>query len=297
VDEKGSHPHPKHVKAIQEWDWNKKPNIKQFLGLAQYDSAYIPGFEDIVAPLRRDDKNGTFSEESRYAFEVLKKALTTNLILAPVDFNGQFDLYTDASDTTLGAALLCNRRIVSYWSKKLSDIESKYLIVEKEALAVQLALRNYRYYLYGRKFTLHVDNTNVAANLRNKKLSHNSRLVRMVMDTQEYDVDIVVETSKSNFLAEAMTRMYHEPIRAQLVPRSQIMPMVDQLWQWLDEDNTNLRTAYENEILNAAKMIRSKRKQERLIIKKQQEKKRTRGMSSNIKRARRDKGQGLLLFD
>ena len=69
---------------------------------------YIKGFATIAEPLHRlTDKETEFSWDShtQQAFEKLKTALSSSPILACPDFSKDFVVFTDASDTGLGAVV------------------------------------------------------------------------------------------------------------------------------------------------------------------------------------------------
>ena len=67
-------------------------------------------------------------------------------ILVHPDSSKKYIIHTDASDTCIGAVLLQEHngvcRPVSYMSHKLSDQQKRYAAIEREALAVVVALKN-----------------------------------------------------------------------------------------------------------------------------------------------------------
>ena len=73
--------------------------------------------------------------------------LTSPPILAYPDFNHQFTVATDASGTALGAVLsqvIVNKeRVIAYWSRQLNKAERNYSTVEREALAVVCAVKEF----------------------------------------------------------------------------------------------------------------------------------------------------------
>ncbi len=75
------------------------------------------------------------------AFDILKRKLTEESILAYPDFTKMFKLYTDTSDVGLEAVLMQEDdqgkdRIICYEAKTLLPAEKNYPTTKKECLAV-----------------------------------------------------------------------------------------------------------------------------------------------------------------
>lgn len=86
------------------------------------------------------------------------------LINAPLmrnpDFTRTFILQTDASGIGVGAVLSQGEeedRPIAYFSRKLLPRERAYLTVEKECLAIILAVQHFKVYLMGRQFIIQTD--------------------------------------------------------------------------------------------------------------------------------------------
>ena len=54
------------------------------------------------------------------------------------NYNQSFEIYTNASDYQLGAAIIQNKRPIAYWSRLLQPTQMKYTTTEKELLAIIL---------------------------------------------------------------------------------------------------------------------------------------------------------------
>ena len=79
------------------------------------------------------------------AFCQLKEALCLNPVLHSPDFTKPFILQTDASDRGVGAVVRqCDEKgdehPIAYFSCKLLPCEERYSTIEKECLAIKLAV-------------------------------------------------------------------------------------------------------------------------------------------------------------
>ena len=118
-----------------------------------------------------------------------KSKLVTSPILGYPDFATAFVLYTDASDAAIGAVLSQfqhnNEVVISYWSRQLTKAERNYSTIEREALAVVGAVKEFYPYLYGFKFKLITDH-NPLVSLKDLK-DVGGRLVRWMLYLQQFD--------------------------------------------------------------------------------------------------------------
>ncbi|XP_070040851.1 uncharacterized protein [Nicotiana tomentosiformis] len=91
----------------------------------------------------------------RVAFEELKKRLVTTPIIVAPDWEQPFELMCDASDYDVGAVLGQRKDKVMhpiyYASRALSGSQLKYMMIEKEMLAMVFAFDKFRSYLIGSK--------------------------------------------------------------------------------------------------------------------------------------------------
>lgn len=144
--------------------------LRSFLGLASYVSAYIPRFADLTEPLWRVTGHNTFEwgNDQTVAFENVKRAII-NCTTAQgfFDVKDKTYLYTDASPHALGAVLVQKNnqdeyRIISFASKTLTKTERKYPQTQREALAVVWSTEHYYYYLLGNESTIRTDAQGIA---------------------------------------------------------------------------------------------------------------------------------------
>jgi hypothetical protein len=83
--------------------------VRSFLGLAGYYRRFITNFTKISKPiteLLKQDNKYVWSKDCDEAFHTLKKLLTMSLVLAQPDIANPFNVYCDASGTSLGCVLM-----------------------------------------------------------------------------------------------------------------------------------------------------------------------------------------------
>ena len=122
-----------------------------------------------------------WTEESDRAFNALKNVLTSTPVLSSPNFEKMFILQTDASNYGVGAVLSQADaegldHPITFFSQKLLDREQKYSTIEKECLAIKLAVDAFQVYLLGRPFVIQTDHRMLQW-LSNVK-DENSRLAR-----------------------------------------------------------------------------------------------------------------------
>ena len=71
-----------------------------------------------------------------------------------VYLNKPFEIYTNASDYQLGAAIIQDKRPIAYWSRSLQSNQLKYTTTENELLAIILCLKEYECILHGAKIKI-----------------------------------------------------------------------------------------------------------------------------------------------
>ena len=130
-------------------------------------------------------------------------------ILKSPDFRRPFLVQTDASDRGVGAVLrqLDEEGIehpVAYFSKKLQPREEKYATVEKECLAIKLAVQAFRVYLIGQPFEVQTDHH--ALEWLHRLKENNARLSRWSLALQPFDFKVVHRAGTANANADGLSR-------------------------------------------------------------------------------------------
>jgi hypothetical protein len=166
VDVNGSYVDKSRLEKTMHW---AKPqtgkDIQSFLGFINYFREYIPDYSKLTGRFEelRSVKTVVWNEELDESFESLKRHMVHNAsVLSPFNSDLPVILETDASGYAIGAVLYQldlegKRRYIQFYSKQLSTSQAKYSTTKKELLAIVLAFRKWREFLFGRKFTVVTD--------------------------------------------------------------------------------------------------------------------------------------------
>ena len=109
VSAQGVHVNPTKIDAMKNWPHPQTlKSLRGFLGLTGYYRNFVKDYGKIVAPLTTPRKNYAFTwtHATGYAFDKLKQAMCTTLVLAMPYFSKPFTIESDSCDTRLGVVLL-----------------------------------------------------------------------------------------------------------------------------------------------------------------------------------------------
>lgn len=225
INEQGSKPSNENLIKISNFKSPK--NLKQvrgFLGLTGYYRRYIKDYSKISTPLTDILKNkGRFkwNVEAQNAFVILKNALDKAPVLIHPNFNKQFILSTDSSTRAIGGCLsqldekTGIKQPIAYYSKKLTETQTKYPIYELELYALTENLRAFKYYVYGRKIIVECDNRALS---QIKTLENPAtRVTRQILKLQEYDIEFKLIRSKENIVPDILSRYPLESAQPELI--------------------------------------------------------------------------------
>ncbi|KAD4585783.1 hypothetical protein E3N88_23384 [Mikania micrantha] len=208
VNEQGIHVDKSKIEAIKNWEAPKTPTeVRQFLVLAGYYRRFIEGFSKIAQPLTaltHKDKKYLWTDKQEDAFQLLKQKLCSAPILSLPGGTDDFVVYCDASIQRLGCVLMQREKVIAYASRQLKVHEKNYTTHDLELGAVIFALKIWRHYLYGTKFTIYTDHKSPQHIFEQKEL--NMRQRRWLELLNDYECAIKYHPGKANVVADALSR-------------------------------------------------------------------------------------------
>jgi hypothetical protein len=216
------------IAAVSRWSHpTSVTEIKQFLGLCSFFRRTIPNFAEIASPLskltRKDAKwdPPTLPLAAKEAFISLQKALCARPCLAPVNFDREFILTTDASGVGLGAILSQQNEFgkehpCAYASRTLTEAEQKWAPTMLEHLAMVWGCRHFKPYLAGKHFRLRTDHQPLVSLNR----VQGNVLQRMNAELDDYRPFTVEYLKGTSMPADALSRLGIAEVEARKLPNA-----------------------------------------------------------------------------
>ena len=213
VGKDGIRPNPDKIEVIRTYPVPLNCNeVRSFVALVSYNRRFIKGFASIASPLNNLLKKAVkfeWNQECQAAFECLRDSLTTAPVLSYPTFQERFSLYTDASNTGLGAILAQNingeEKTIAFASRSLKVHERKYAAIERECLAIVWGIKYFRPYLCGKEFDIITDH-NPLKWLDNAR-DPQSRLSRWSLRLQSYAYTIKHRPGKLHSNVNTLSKM------------------------------------------------------------------------------------------
>lgn len=224
VTAKGIRPSSERIAAIQSFPTPTSiRQIQRFVGMINYYHRFIPQLAELLAPIhchlaqltsaKRAKQKMDFSwpEDCNLRFEQTKKMLSAATLLVHPNNDAEFSITTDASNIAVGAVL--QQRVehaewepLAFFSRKLSDTETRYSAFDRELLGVYLAVKHFRYLIAGREFTIYTDHKPIVGAI-NSKCERSPRQSRHLDFIAQFSTDIRHVKGIENVVADALSRL------------------------------------------------------------------------------------------
>ena len=94
----------------------------------------------------KKNKQFIWSEDQMRSFNKFKELLASSPVRHIYDHNKHCELHTDASTIGIAGILIQDSHPIGYYSRKLSDAETRYTATELECLAVHDSIKYFRIY-------------------------------------------------------------------------------------------------------------------------------------------------------
>jgi hypothetical protein len=177
-----------------------------FLSLAGYYRKFVHNYGTIAAPLTAllKKEGFTWNNDAAAAFSALKGAMTSAPVLALPDFAKPFVVECDASTYGFGAVLVQDGHPIVFYSRSVAPRHRSLAAYERELIGLVQAVRHWRPYLWGRRFTVKTDHYSL-------KYLLDQRLATIpqhhwVGKLLDFDFTVEYKSGSMNTVADALSR-------------------------------------------------------------------------------------------
>ena len=212
----GISPLQKHVDSISSFrPPSTKKELQRFLGLINFYRRFLPGIAAVLRPLTEALRGGAreplvWTQQCTEAFELAKSRLSTRTLLYHPDPTAPISVAVDASGSHVGAVLQQRQQTswqpLAFFSRKLSDPQTKYSAFDRELLAAFSAVRHWRHLLEGRSFTLFTDHRPLTTAIFRSSLPWSARQQRQLSYLSEFHITITHVAGADNVVADSLSR-------------------------------------------------------------------------------------------
>jgi len=183
-------------------------------GMVNNLNKFSPNITELSQPLREllsPQKTWMWTDTHKDAFEKVKEEISSPRILAHYDTKKETKISVDASAYGLGAVLLQRHdtgwRPVAFASRSLSQAESRYAQIEKEALALTWACERFSEYVLGKVIELETDHKPLVPIMGKKSLDTlPPRVLHFRLRLMQFQYTIHHSPGKSLYLADTLSR-------------------------------------------------------------------------------------------
>jgi hypothetical protein len=191
---------------------SSRKDVRSFLGKINFYRKFIPNSAVLLEPLHsllRKYSSFKWSPDCRASFDKVRNLLVSAPVLAIFDRTRPITIYTDASGIGVGAVLKQmqddgSEKPVAYFSRKLSDAQRKKKAIYIEALAIREAVRYWRFWLLGCRFTVITDHKPLQ--YLNLKARTDEELGDLAHELLQFDFQVLYRPGSFNSEADCLSR-------------------------------------------------------------------------------------------
>ncbi|XDV49410.1 hypothetical protein PO909_018663 [Leuciscus waleckii] len=204
------------IQAVLDFPIPKnRRDLRRFLGMTGYYRCFCKNFSSVAYPLTellRKAVSFKWTSECQSAFEALKTLLCSSPVLVAPLFEKPFLIEVDASGSGVGAVLLQTgedflNHPISFFSKKFLKHQMNYSTIEKEALALILALQHFEVYIGSSVQPVTIFTDHNPLTFLQQMSNSNHRLMRWSLICQSYNMKICHKKGIENVIADSLSRV------------------------------------------------------------------------------------------
>jgi hypothetical protein len=130
-------------------------------------------------------------------------------VLAQHDIAKPFNVYCDASSTSLGCVLVKEGRVISYSSRQLIHHEEHYPTHDLELAVVIIALRTWRHYLLRNVVHIYIDHKSLKYIITQLDLNMRQKRWLELMLIKDYELEVHYCLGEANVITDTLSHKAH----------------------------------------------------------------------------------------
>ena len=207
VSKDGLKPDPLKVETLKQISSPKtKEELVSFLAMVRANDNFIPNIPKHTPLLRELTKKGTrfnWSEAHEKEFQDLKHSFNKHFLLAHYDPTSPTFVFVDGSKHGLGAILCQGPSVdkcspITVASRATHGAEPGYPQIDIEGMAIDFALKRFRFYLVGcPNVTIVTDHKPLVPMFSNTRPG-STRIEKIKMQHQDIDFNVIYQKGKGN---------------------------------------------------------------------------------------------------
>ncbi len=119
-----------------------------------------------------------------------------------------FEIYTDASSTQLRALITQDNRPIAFFSRKLSETQQKYSVMEIELLAIVETLKEFKGMLWRQEVKVYINHKKLT---RDAQRLTSDRVYHWRLLLEEYAPERIYINGIHNTVRDAILRLEYDP--------------------------------------------------------------------------------------
>jgi hypothetical protein len=190
--------------------------LQHLLGMVNFYRRFLPNCAQVLKPLtdlRGGAKILQWTATAQEAFQQAKRLLAAEVPLQHPAPNAELSLATDASDTHIGGVMQQKSgnhwRPLGFFSRKLTDTESRYSTFNRELLAAQAAIKHFHHFCEGRLFQIWTAHKPPVTALSRVSTPISPRQQRHLAFISEFNVQLLYLPGLKNVVADFLSRPSH----------------------------------------------------------------------------------------
>ena len=200
--------HPVHKKVEYIVNMTPPKTIKQlcaFVGLVNYYRYVLAKRSYLLQPLTSltsiKVKFKWIDVEQKAFNKIIQKVARDTLLIYPY-FNKRFYIHTDASYFQLGAVISKCGKPIAFYSRKLTELQLRYKVTEKELLSMVEILKKFRTILLGERLKIYTDHKILTC----KKIN-TDRVLQWRLILEKYGPDMEYIPGKKNIATDTLSQL------------------------------------------------------------------------------------------